>query len=169
MAKIIILTGPPGAGKSTIGKILAEKMNNSAVVSTDDLRHSIFNGKAERGDEDWERQLNLGVENACILANNYLKNEFNVFLDDIVCVKERLKLYEEFIGKDNFKIIFLMPEKKVLLKRDLERGEWAMKERAAYLYDKFVDFIESLDNPLIIDNTSQTQKETADQILEMIS
>ena len=61
--QIIILTGPPGAGKSTIGKILASKIEKSAIVSSDDLRDMVkmeeqkFVGKAGKNNFYWERKM----------------------------------------------------------------------------------------------------------------
>jgi adenylate kinase family enzyme len=166
MPKIIILTGPPGAGKTTIGKILAEKVKNSAVVSTDTLRYFLKNGKADKGDKDWERQLSLGAENACILAKNFFKNGFNVFLDDVICDKERMKIYHKKLGKLKPAYVLLLPSKEITAKRDLERGEWAMKERAMHLHDRFSEFIKKEKRFFIIDSSKHTAEDTAEEILK---
>jgi chloramphenicol 3-O-phosphotransferase len=164
--RITILTGPPGSGKTTIGKILANKIDNSAVVSTDSLRYFVKNGCAEIGKgEEWKNQLRLGAENACLLSKNFVKNGFNVFLDDVICVKERMDIYKESLEGFEVKFILLMPKKEILLKRDLERGDWAMKERAGYLHDKFTEFIKEEKCFIKIDNTNQNAKETAEEII----
>lgn len=164
MVNIIILTGPPGAGKSTINEILASKIPNSAIVSSDSLRDFIKNGHANRNDEDWQRQLYLGADNAILLAKNFYKNGFNVFIDDVL-IEEKFYQYFDSLKDCNLKIFLLLPNKEVVAKRDLERGEWAMKERAMYLYDKFEQFLIKEKRFIVIDSSTQTPKETA-QIIE---
>ena len=164
--KIFVISGPPGSGKTTIGKLLAERIKNSAIVSTDTIRYLIKNGKADRGNEDWQKQLNLGAKGACLLANNFLENGFNVFLDDVVCIEERMNIYSENLIEPVF--ITLLPSREVVAKRDLERGEeLAMNERAMYLYDKIVDFLGVEKRFVVFDTTNETPEESVEKIIEM--
>ncbi len=165
MPKIIILTGPPGAGKSTIGRLLAKKIKNSAVVSSDDLRALVKNGKAEIGDKKFGEQLILGAENACLLAKNFYKGGFNVFLDDVL-LEDKINVYFNSLKGYNLKIFLLMPNKQVLSKRDLERGKWAMKERAVRLHDKFTEFIKTEKRFIILDTSNHTPNQTAEEIIK---
>jgi len=166
--QIIILTGPPGAGKSTIGKILASKIEKSAIVSSDDLRDMVKNGRAEVCGEGWEEQLLLGEKNAVCLAKNFYKNGFNVILDDVL-LNNKFKFYYENLKSRNLKIFLLLPNKDVLAKRDLERGQCAMKERAILLHDKFSEFIKKEKRFIIIDSSKHTKEETAEEILKRLN
>jgi len=173
--QIIILTGPPGAGKTTIGKALANSINKSVIVSTDTLRYFVKKGKAGIGDRDWEKQLSLGAKNACLLAKSFYREGFNVFLDDVICNKRRLDIYLKNLKGCKFKIILLLPKKDILIKRDLSRGKWAMKERAARLHDRFIKFLKTKSiktnsvnkHLLILDNSGETAKKTAEAIRKM--
>ena len=167
MRKIVIITGPPGSGKTTVGNILAKKIKNSALISTDDLRHMIKNGIAEIEDSKWEEQLKLGVKNTILLAKNFYKSGFNVFLEDIL-LDDKFDLYCNALKKYDLKIFLLMPEKKVLAKRDLERGEWAMKERAIRLHGLFENFSKKEKRFTLIDSSNQTPEQTANEIIEVI-
>ena len=166
--KIVILTGPPGAGKSTVGDILAKRIKNSAKVSTDALRDFIRNGRAGKGDKDWEKQLNDAAKNGCMLTENFYKAGFNVFLDDVICIPERMNTYQKNLSKCNPTIILLLPSKEVVAKRDLEREKWAMKERAIYLHSVFEKFVETEKRFVIIDSSNQTAEETAEEIRKIV-
>lgn len=167
--KIVILTGPAGAGKSTVGKILANKLENSVVVSTDELRHFVKRGYVVPWQKEGRFQLNLGAENACLLAKNFYKNGFNVFLDDVICLEERMNIYKKLLKKEKPIFIVLLPAKDVLSKRDLERGEWAMKEKALRHHDLFSEFIKKEKKLIVIDSSQQTPEETTNIIMEKLT
>jgi len=152
-----------------IDALLSEKTQNCAFISTDKMRHLVKNGLAKKGDSDWKFQLDFGVENACFLAKRFVEKGFNVIIEDIICVPERLALFHELLSSEEVQYIALMPERSVLLKRDLERGDWSMGERAGYLYDKMVDFLEGLDLFDIFDNTHDTPERTAWSIFDKVN
>lgn len=41
---VIIISGPPAAGKSSVAKALAKKFSKSAYISTDQIRDMIIGG-----------------------------------------------------------------------------------------------------------------------------
>lgn len=71
---VIILTGPPGAGKNTVAQIIAMGKNKCAVIDVDLVRWMILQPhKAPWEGNAGKNQQMLGVRNACLLAKNFLK------------------------------------------------------------------------------------------------
>jgi len=83
---ICLITGPAGAGKSSVTKALAKKFTRSAVINVDQIRGMIVGGykKPWPYDDEAELQLSLSAKNACEIANNFLEKGFKVFIDDLV-------------------------------------------------------------------------------------
>lgn len=44
MSRLYILTGPPGVGKSTISRGLAERLEKSVLLEGDDFYHQVVGG-----------------------------------------------------------------------------------------------------------------------------
>jgi len=162
---ICLITGPAGAGKSTVSHVLAGKFEKSAVINADDLQKMIVGGRVKLypWDEKVEKQLFLRTQNASILANNFLESGYNVIIDCIVG-KTHLKQFQDFFNNRKIKVFLLLPTHEALLKRFDEREKNdELRKRTQELYEKFKLRKDELDW-VVIDSSSQVAEETADQI-----
>ncbi len=162
---VCLITGPAGAGKSTVSKVLAEKFERSVVIDVDYLRKMVVGGyvKPWPHDKEVEAQMGLGIKNSCSLANNFLEQGFSVFINGVSGVKD-LKEYYDFFGIEKLKVFLLLPSKEVLFERFDKRGvDGALRIRTNELHDKFVLRKDEL-KWIVIDSSNQTAEETADQI-----
>src|SRR5258707_6581095 len=98
MADILILTGPPGAGKTTVAEALADRYDRVAHIEVDTLRHFVTPTgyvPPSRGGVAWERQNALAVRNASSLAANFIAEIYVVMIDDVVITPANLSAYIE--------------------------------------------------------------------------
>lgn len=80
-----MVTGGPAVGKTSTGRLLAEKVARGAFIDVDDVRHYVIGGHAASwdGDEGAEQQR-LGVTNACASATSLWSAGFDVVVADVV-------------------------------------------------------------------------------------
>ncbi|MCX6757543.1 MAG: AAA family ATPase [Candidatus Nomurabacteria bacterium] len=166
---ICLITGPAGAGKSSVTKALADKFERSAVIEIDTLRGMIKGGHVRPYPytEEVELQLSLSAKNACDITNNLLEKGFNVFIDGIVG-RKLLAQYSNFFKEKNFKVFLLMPSVDALLKRFDERGDNEdLRKRTQDLHKTFSEKKDEL-NCKIIDSSNLTLEETVEEIYKQI-
>jgi len=158
---IIFINGSINSGKSTISKLIADKLGNTALIEIDNLRHFI----------SWMslgEAMTISIENAILLIKNFVKNNINV----VVPYPLSRKNYDDFMAglkedSESIQVFTLSPKKEVALKN---RGSRALddqeKERIEYHYQIG---IHQPDFGIIIDNSEDTPRETATKIMKIIS
>ena len=157
---IIFINGSINAGKSTVAKILAKKLSNTALMEIDAFHEMI----------EWmpiDKAVPINLENAV----SVIKNFFNDGIDIIVPYPLSQKNHEYMMKnlKDlKTKIYFftLAPkiEKTLTNRGTRELDDWE-RERIKHHYNI------GIHNPNfgeIIDNSAQTPEETAEIILNKI-
>ena len=92
---ILIITGPPASGKSTIGPLIAKQLQRCVVIDVDLLRAMVKQPhippwQGEKGNA----QLSLDVQNACAMAQNYVAAEFDVVILDVL-TDETAHIYQQ--------------------------------------------------------------------------
>jgi guanylate kinase len=165
---VCLITGPAGAGKSTVSHALAERFEKSAVVTVDSLRNSIIGGKVKPWphSEEVDRQMALAAKNACLLANNFWDSGFSVIIDDVIG-RKLLNQYKDSFP--NIKTFLLLPSVDALLNRFDNRGDNTdLRKRTEELYQKFTSRKDELDW-VVIDSSNQTVEETADFIFNELN
>src|SRR5690349_16937198 len=89
----VIVSGMPGAGKSTVTALAARWLPRAAQVKGDDVNKMILSGRVwfmgEPADEAL-RQDELCNRNMCLLANNFVDFGFTVLMDTVVADRAEL-------------------------------------------------------------------------------
>ena len=169
MAQILILTGPPAAGKSSVATALADRYDRVAHIPVDGLRHFITpTGYRAPGKPGFERQQALAIRNACALARNFMAEHFAVIIDDIVPGHEQLDLYLEELKESGAPIHYvrLLPSHDVCRERNQARhADRVPAERLDLLYGEFEA---AKDMPgSVIDSSSMSIEATADRLQDL--
>lgn len=158
---IIFLNGSINAGKSTVAKLLAKELPDTALIEIDALREMI----------SWmpiDQSIPLNLENAVSVISNFVKRGLNVLIPYPLSQKNYDYMVENLKDLNtDIRVFTLAPqlEKALTNRGSRELSDWEM-ERIKHHYTI------GIHNPTfgeIIDNSGQTPEETAKYILAQIN
>jgi len=162
---VVLITGPAGAGRSTTALALAKTIKKSALIETDHIRHMIKNGYIKPQIPEGQEQLAFGRKNVTILAKNFAEEGYNVVIADAVAGRKYIDIYHKSLKKYRFIIILLLPNKKVLWKRDSGRSVKArIGKRTLLMHDRFVEKMVKEKRWHVIDNSNMSTGKTVKKI-----
>lgn len=120
MAKLFIITGPSGIGKSTVSNALASKLARCAIVEGDDIYNQVVSGAVK----PWLKGNHLDVmwKNCIAIIKNYLDAGIDVIFNYIIH-KETLKMLREAFSGYEMHFILMMANKETIIARDESRDE----------------------------------------------
>lgn len=131
---ILILTGPPASGKTTIGPLIAKQLERCAVVDVDLLRAMVVQPHvAPWHGAAGQAQLELGAHNACALARNFRQEGFAVVILDVL-TDTTAQLYRSMLHDLEPAIVLLLPTLATALQRNQARGQWLTDDEVRLLY-----------------------------------
>ena len=120
----LVLSGVPGAGKTTVAREVAARLTRSAVVAGDDVSRMVASGwvgPIGKPADEAERQLLLRAQNICSLANNFSEAGFFPILDHVVPEPEVLGRLLEWLAPRPVLFVTLAPSHAVTVERNAAR------------------------------------------------
>jgi hypothetical protein len=166
---VLAITGPAGAGKTTVGEKVAKKLERCVNIDVDHIKHMIVGGfyKDDDNPAGWGfNQWGLVGDSIGILAANFLNEGYSIIINGYIDepgwtnIEKRLTI--------NHKVL-LLPQLEKVISRDSERhndkalGEASVREH--YKTFSTESLYKSFEK---IDTTNQTIDETADSILSVV-
>lgn len=126
-AVVTIVSGIPGAGKSTVSRLLAEEWPRSVHLEGDRIgAEFIVRGLLHPGEEpadESEAQLHLRRRNTALLADSFASAGFEVVIDDVILWPGGLRLYLDLLRSRPVRFVVLAPRLDVIAKRDAGRDK----------------------------------------------
>jgi adenylate kinase family enzyme len=140
--QILILTGPPGAGKTAVAEAICERFDRMVHIPVDDLRHWVKAGYRHpwAGDAQAHEQLRMAIWNASTIARVAIEFRYAVVIDDVVLRWQAEEYREALRGIGaSVHLVTLLPSLASTLERDAARGPDAMADRVRAVHEAFRD------------------------------
>jgi hypothetical protein len=167
-----VITGPAGAGKSSVARLIVADLERAALVELDRLWDQVVRGAPvpywAGGEREATRQFALlGVRNAAALVRNYAAAGYDAVVDGVFEEPRELDVFLAALGGVEAYFVMLMPDEDELLRRDALRPEYErMGERSRELHRIFARSGEL--RGMRVDSGGLSAEETAALVLERL-
>jgi broad-specificity NMP kinase len=171
-SRIVIVTGPPGAGKSTTARALAEKSDGAQAVHihTDDFYLYIRKGFVEPWREESYRQNFVIADALTAAAAAYARARYDVLVDGVIgpwLLQPWLKVARA--ENIDLRYIVLRPSEASTLAREASRNHPQGRLDEAVMRKMWAAFSAlGAYEAHVLDTTSQDKTETAAVLLEAL-
>ncbi len=167
MYNFIFLLGAQGSGKTTLARLLKEKLN-SVHIDYDWIRDYHLD-KGWKNTSDIEEEMSF--ENLVFLLKNYAKHNYKNVIVSGFTEENIERILEEFKDYKNIVITIYLSNDEVLKQRVLTQSRdsgFRDFEQSIQFNRKLRDEL-NFSNEHKIDNTNQTPEETANQIIDKLA
>lgn len=139
--QLVIISGPPNAGKSSTAEALCQRYDRMLHIDVGVLRDFLRMGRLRPWDDspDGRRQRALLIGAACDMARRFLDAGYGVIIDDIAGPDD-LPLYRAALSScdETVHFVVLLPPLELLIERERRRPtEWHRAGRLEAAHARF--------------------------------
>lgn len=174
MNQVLVITGPPGAGKTSVALAICERFDRMVHIPVDELRHWVRAGYRHpwAGDAQAAEQLGMAARGAAALARNAVEHRYSVIIDDVV-VGADTEAYRSLLSDldAQVQLVTLLPSLERCLERDAARGASSIPDRVHALHEAFSRAVAEERQPgAVLDSTGDAdERVTADRVQDAIA
>ena len=164
---VVLVTGVPAAGKSTVGDLLARRFPRGVHVEGDVFRRMVLTGRVPESahpSPEALRLLRMRYVLQAATADAYFDAGFSVVVEDVV-IGPILRDYVDMIRSRPLCVVALTPRRDVVLAREESRATTTYPDRGELAA---VDDALRHGTPRIglwLESSEQTPEQTVDEIL----
>lgn len=164
MASLLVVTGPPGSGKSTVSKALAGQTGPSALIEGDQFFAFLARGAIEPWLPESQEQNTVVVSAAAAATGRFTEGGFFTIYDGVVG-PWFLDVFGSATGLAELDYVLLMPSADTCVERVLTRTGHGFRDEAAArkMHDEFAGATVASRHVLTIG--SETVAEVVDRVI----
>jgi len=169
--QVLLINGPPGAGKTSLTFAVAERYDRMLRIEVDTLRQWVCAGYRHpwAGDAQWDEQRLLATRNAAAVTRETIAARYAVVIDDVAFADDLAAYRDALDGIDALvQVVTLLPDVETTLTRDASRNEPA---RVREVHARFAAEAEAGALPGAVLDTSgdASAYETAERLMDLLA